>query len=69
MSDIISAIKDDMNEYEDLCRQYGETPIRTPDRWGKMLLDCYGNHAQDLKKRARLEYAQERERLEYERKA
>jgi hypothetical protein len=68
MSNIISAIQDDMDEYEDLCREYGETPIRTPDRWGNMLVDCYGKHAQDLKRRARLEYEQERERMEYERK-
>jgi hypothetical protein len=69
MSNIISAIHDDMNEYEELCREYRETPIKTPDRWGNMLVDCYGTHARDLKKRARLEYEQERERSEYERKA
>ncbi len=61
MSDILSAIHDDMNEYEYLCRQYGEEIQKTPDRWGNMLVDCYGQHASDLKARARIEYAKSRQ--------
>lgn len=45
MSDIIKAIHDDMEEYRDLCRKYGEEV--------QMLRgdpDCYGQHAKKLKR-------------------
>lgn len=56
MSDIISAIHDDMNEYEDLCRRFGEEVVR---KWVgyQHLPDCYSEHAKILVKRAHDEYA------------
>ncbi len=49
MSDILSAISDDIEEYEDLCQQFGEQVQRSDD--GSP--DCYGSHAKILKKRAK----------------
>lgn len=50
MGDIMKAISDDMEEYEELCRQFGEAvhyKNRSPD--------CYGEHAASLKKRVQQE--------------
>jgi len=60
MSDIISAIRDDINEYVELCEKYNVEPKTSRDNWGNMLIDCYGKHATKLKERARLEYEQKR---------
>lgn len=51
MGSIISAIHDDMDEYEALCEKYKEKPEYIPDAYGRMLLDCYGSHAESLKRR------------------
>lgn len=56
MSDIISAIHDDMDEYEYLCEKYNEQPQYKQDNWGNNLLDCYGEHAKDLLNRKRKEW-------------
>lgn len=53
MGDILKAIHDDMEEYEDLCQKYGEEVQSTPTSQGVYLPDCYGNHARQLKERAR----------------
>lgn len=62
MGSVISAIHDDMEEYEDLCRKYGETPHRSPDAYGNLLVDCYGQHARLLKQRQQAEWAAQRAR-------
>lgn len=51
MSDIISAIYDDINEYLHLCKKYDEKPV-----YGTYEADCYGKHAEELKKRARKDW-------------
>ena len=56
MGSIISAIHDDMEDYERLCEKYGEKPRVKPDAYGNRLLDCYGAHATELKRRQRLEW-------------
>lgn len=48
MSDIVSAIQHDMDEYMSLCEKYKEKPRYTPDGNGFDLLDCYGKHASKL---------------------
>lgn len=63
MSDIISAINDDMEEYESLCKRYGEKPRYSPDSRGYPLLDCYGKHAEALKEK------RDQEREKYNKKA
>lgn len=50
MGSINSAISDDMDDYKDLCKKFNEKPQYTPDHYGNMLLDCYGSHAEKLKK-------------------
>ncbi len=54
MGSIISAISDDIDEYEALCRKYGE---KIQYSYGSA--DCYGEHADSLKYRSRVEYAME----------
>jgi hypothetical protein len=49
MGSIISAIRDDIAEYEKLCADYAE-PIHMDERG---VPDCYGRHATELKERAR----------------
>lgn len=48
MTDIMSKIADDLEEYQSLCKKYGEKVQTTQDRWGKSSPDCYGKHAQKL---------------------
>ncbi len=62
MGSIISAIHDDMEDYERLCERYGEKPHVKPDVRGIPLLDCYGAHASKLKERERLEWETDRQR-------
>lgn len=45
MSDILSAIAEDIKKYEELCERYGEE-VRMKD--GSP--DCYGEHANELRK-------------------
>lgn len=47
MGSIMSAIRDDIEEYEALCERYGERP-----QYSYGSADCYGEHAKELKKRA-----------------
>jgi hypothetical protein len=58
MGSIISAIHDDMNDYERLCEKYSEKAKYSPDAYGNMLLDCYSDHARKLKERERKEWEQ-----------
>lgn len=51
MSDILSAIQDDINEYENLCRRYNEQVQTKLTAFGDRSPDCYGEHAQELKQR------------------
>lgn len=51
MSNILSAIHDDMEEYVDLCAKYGEEVEYSKDAYGNLLVDCYGNHARKLYQR------------------
>lgn len=52
MGNIVSAISDDINEYERLCAEYCE-PIHMT---GRGIPDCYGTHAKELKSRQSLKY-------------
>jgi len=53
MGSIISAINDDIDEYESLCKFYFEKPVG--DKYG---IDPYCEHAKELKKRHRKELEQ-----------
>lgn len=57
MGSILSAIRDDMDEYQDLCRKYGEEVQTTLTAQGVRLPDSYGKHAAKLKKRQAAEWA------------
>ncbi len=57
MGSIMSAIRDDIEEYEALCEKYGEKVSYKPTAQGVQLPDCYGDHAAQLKFRSRVEYA------------
>lgn len=58
MGSVISAINDDMDEYEHLCEKYGEKV-----QYWTGGPHCYGEHALGLKKRLR-----EEQRIEHERR-
>ncbi len=60
MGSIISAIYDDINEYESLCRKYGEEVRTSFDRYGIATPDCYSEHADELRKRRNEEWAETR---------
>ena len=51
MSNIISAIYDDIDEYDDLCKKYNEQPV--VDKTG---INPYCEHAYKLKERQRKEW-------------
>jgi hypothetical protein len=51
MGSINSAIDNDMDDYLYLCKKFNEKPQYSLDAYGNNLLDCYGKHATDLKKR------------------
>lgn len=51
MGSIISAIYDDIHEYEALCDRYGEKI-----QYSHGSADCYGAHASGLKKRRDQDY-------------
>ena len=51
MSNMISAIHDDIDEYQDLCKKYGEKPV--VDKHGP---NPYCAHARQLKERQRKEW-------------
>lgn len=51
MSDILSAIYDDIQEYEFLCRKYNEEIRYSENQFGIRSPDCYGLHATELEKR------------------
>jgi hypothetical protein len=57
MGSIMSAIRDDIEEYEALCAKYGEKVRTKPTAQGVQLPDCYGKHAAEMKFRARVEFA------------
>lgn len=46
MSDSFSKIADDIDDYEFLCKRYGEPVLHSGGS-----PDCYGQHARDLMKR------------------
>ena len=48
MTNIFSAIRDDIKEYEELCNKYDE-----PVQYNYDSPDCYGEHAKELKNRSR----------------
>lgn len=48
LGNILSAICDDMNDYETLCRKYGEGVQTSLTAQGTQLPDCYGPHARKL---------------------
>lgn len=56
MGSIISAIHDDIEEYQALCRRYNEPVVSTFTAQGHLLPDPYGEHANALKKRRDDEY-------------
>lgn len=60
MGSIMSAIRDDIEEYEALCAKYGEKVHHKPTAQGVPLPDCYGEHAAQLKFRSRVEYSMSR---------
>ena len=51
MSDIISAICDDIKNYHRLCNKYGEKVRYGSDSYGGEVEDCYGEHAHRLEER------------------
>lgn len=51
MSDIMSAISYDIEIYEDLCERFNEEVQYSRDYYGNMLVDCYGEHAEKLRKK------------------
>jgi hypothetical protein len=53
--DSLKAIYEDIEEYKDLCRKYNEKIRYTSDYYGNNIPDCYGKHANKLKKRNRQE--------------
>lgn len=55
MGDILSAIADDIREYERRCKKYGEEVQIIRSGWGEPSPDCYGVHAEELKRRERRE--------------
>jgi hypothetical protein len=57
MGSIMSAIRDDEEEYERLCRKYGEQPRMKRDARGCLMTDCYGSHAMLLQARQEKEWA------------
>jgi hypothetical protein len=69
MGSIMSAIRDDIDEYEALCEKYGEEVQRKPTVQGIMLPDAYGEHADALKFRSRVEYAMSKGRTRLEAEA
>lgn len=52
MSDLMSRIHDDINDYLELCRRFGEKPVYSRDHSGP---ECYGAHARKLELRAERE--------------
>lgn len=56
MGDIIKAIYDDIQEYENLCRHYGEKVRMKKTAHDMSLPDCYGKHAKELKHRREKEW-------------
>jgi len=57
MGSIMSAIRDDIEEYEALCAKYGEKVHYKPTAQGVQLPDCYGAHADAMKFRRNVEYS------------
>ena len=55
MTSIIGAIRDDEDEYLDLCKHYREEPRRKLSPSHGNYIDCYGDHAAELKKRYQAE--------------
>lgn len=51
MTDIISAIADDIEEYIDLCKKFGEKVQYKRDAYDNLIEDCYGEHAEKLRQR------------------
>lgn len=49
MGDTLSEIRDDIDEYRELCRRFAE-----PVQFKHHSPDCYGDHAKLLKQRASL---------------
>lgn len=52
MTDIASAVNDDIKEYMALCKKYNESVLYSEDGWP----DCYGEHARKLQDRRREEF-------------
>lgn len=55
MGNILSAIRDDIEEYEDRCKRMGEEVVTTVTAQGVRLSDPYCKHARDLEDRERRE--------------
>lgn len=53
MSDLMSAIRDDIKEYRCLCKLFDEEIKYTKDHYGILIEDCYGKHAEKLRNRKR----------------
>lgn len=51
MSDIMSAIAHDIEMYELRCKKYNEEVQYNRDYYGNMLVNCYGEHAEKLRKK------------------
>ncbi len=55
MTDIISAIADDIYEYKRRCEKYGEDVQYRKDAWHNDTPDCYGEHSEELRMREQKE--------------
>ena len=51
MGSLLSAVADDIAEYEWLCMKYDEEIQLTQDVYGNWSPDCYSTHAAELKHR------------------
>ena len=48
MSDMMSAIQDDIDHYILLCSKYNEDVVYTRNFYGVSTVDAYGEHAKEL---------------------
>jgi hypothetical protein len=51
MGSLMSAIRDDIQEYVSLCNLYGHEVRYRKDAYGNSTEDCYGSHSEQLHKR------------------
>jgi hypothetical protein len=53
LSNIISKIHEDMDDYAEYCKILGKTPKYGQDVYGNKMLACYSKHATKMKRKVR----------------